>query len=66
MTRGGAREGAGRPPLNLTRVTVQLSDEQIDRVNVWREKYQCKTFSDALRQILDSRWLRKKLHNVEL
>jgi hypothetical protein len=56
--RGGAREGAGRPALGYTRVTVQLSDDQIARIEAWRAKHKCKTTSDAVRQILDSRWLR--------
>ena len=31
--------------------------------NAWREMHQCKTFSEALRQILDSRWLKRKTFN---
>jgi hypothetical protein len=56
MGHGGRRPGSGRPSLGVgyTRITALLSDKQIAAIHTWRDTYQCKTVSEALRQILDA------------
>jgi hypothetical protein len=55
-SRGGKREGAGRPPIldKPMRQTVYLQQRHMHLITEWQEKYRM-TFSEALRAILDSR-----------
>lgn len=54
---GGRRPGAGRKPLpegHTTPVTVHLPAQHIAKVERWEEDHDAASFSDALRQIIDT------------
>lgn len=54
---GGRRPGAGRKPLpegHTTPVTVHLPAQHIAKVVSWQDARDCESFSDALRQIIDT------------
>lgn len=54
---GGRRPGAGRKPLPegaTTPVTVHLPALHIAKVVQWQDARDCESFSDALRQMIDT------------
>ena len=54
---GGRREGAGRKPLpegHTSVVSVTLTTPHIEKVERWQTQYACDTFSEAVRQIIDT------------
>ena len=54
---GGRRPGAGRKPLpegHTSVVSVTLPAEHIAKVVRWQDARDCESFSDALRQMIDT------------